>query len=161
MPELRDHHQQALRPAVVDGEVHSEVLADWLERFRENLDSVRDVSVCRCSCREGGTEVEIAADVVIELLVLHDVEAAVSQERRNGPDNAWLVRAGQAQDEFGLAGCGGCGCGTRRGGGVAGWTAFKKDGHGLLLNAGVGLGRGGDWIGGRRTGTGQSGTARC
>ena len=42
--------------------------------------------------------------MVIELLMLHDVEAAVGQETGDCPDDAGSLRAGQGEDEIGRAG---------------------------------------------------------
>ena len=73
--ELRNHHQQALGAAVVDGELHVELIGDGgelgAEAFRGNF---------LVSRSEGRAQVELAADVVIELLVFNDVEAAISEE---------------------------------------------------------------------------------
>ena len=81
---------------------------------------------------ESGAQVQLPADVVIELLVLDDVEAAVGQERGDCPDDAGPFRAGQGEDELRRAGLGQgarpgglgceCRCGTRG-------TAFKRCGH--------------------------------
>ncbi len=42
--------------------------------------------------------------MVIELLVLHDVEAAVGQESGHRPDDAGPFGTGQGEDEFRRAG---------------------------------------------------------
>ena len=106
--ELGDHDQQALGPAVVDGEIHAELGGGGRElgreAFRGLLTLVEFVAleipmgpITACSAAdESGAQVQLPADVVIELLVLHDVEAAVG-ERGDCPDDAGPFGAGQVR----------------------------------------------------------------
>ena len=83
--------------------------------------------------------------MVIELLMLHDVEAAVGQEGGDGPDDAGPFGAGQGEDELRRAGFGRRGLSSglgRCGWNAAGGAAIKNCGHDFLLLRGDSVGRG-------------------
>ena len=101
----------------MDGEVHSEFAGCGRELGCEEFHvpvsetvgtgiPAGSITGTGAAAGEGRAQEEVPADVVIELLVLHDVEAAVGQERGDRPNDAGPLGAGQGEDEFRRAGPG-------------------------------------------------------
>ena len=75
MTELGHHDQQSIRGRVVEANVHVEPIGHRRERRAEIIQGVGVAS------GEGRPEEQRAADPVVELLVLLDVQAVLDQER--------------------------------------------------------------------------------
>ena len=99
--ELGDHDQQSVRGRVVEPGIHAEPIDHGRERAPQIVEGVG------VAAGEGRPEEEGAADPVVELLVLLDVQAVLDQERGDRVDDPRLLRAPQREHVVVDAGVGG------------------------------------------------------